>query len=73
MTADQADIYRAMDPARRLRLAFGLHDFAYRRVLAAVSRERPDLSEREVCLEVLRRFIGEPGGVLHRGAGSARA
>jgi hypothetical protein len=73
MTADQAALYRSMAPAQRLRIAFALHDFAYGRVLAAISRERPDSTDREIRLEVLRRFIGEPGVVLHHGAGGARA
>jgi hypothetical protein len=71
MTPDQAAIYRAMNPVQRLRVAFGLHDFAYRRVVAAVTRERGHLTEQELRHEVLRRFVGEPGSVLRGGAGRA--
>ena len=67
MTPDQAAIYRAMLPAQRLQVAFGLHDFAYRRVLAAVAREQPGLTEDELRHAVLRRFVGDPGTLLRGG------
>ena len=68
MTPEQVAIYRSMQPAQRLRLAFRLHDFAYRRVASAIRRERRHLTERELRLETLRRFVGEPGSVLREGA-----
>jgi DUF1365 family protein len=71
MTPDQAALYRAMSPAQRLNIAFGLHDFAYRRVVAAITRDRRQLTDRELRHEVLRRFIGEPGSLLRGGAGRA--
>jgi hypothetical protein len=56
-----------MSPARRLQVAFDLHDFGYARVEAAIAREAPALSASELRLEVLRRFVGEPAAVLRRG------
>jgi hypothetical protein len=57
-----------MRPAQRLQIAFGLHDFAYRQVVAAVTRERRPLSDEELRHEGLRRFVGDPGTVLRGGA-----
>jgi hypothetical protein len=71
MTPEQTAIYRAMSPAQRLQVAFGLHDFAYARVVAAITRSQRDLTDRELRHEVLRRFVGEPGSLLRGGAGRA--
>jgi hypothetical protein len=71
MTPEQVAIYRTMRPAQRLQVAFRLHDFAYRRVAAAIRREQCHLTERELRLEALRRFVGEPGSVLRDGAARA--
>jgi hypothetical protein len=68
MTPRQVEIYRAMHPAQRLRVAFGLHDFAYRRIAAAIARRQRHLDDDGLRHEVLRRFIGEPGTLLRRGS-----
>lgn len=71
MTTKQAAIYRRMRPFERLRVALGLHEFARRRLSAAIRGEHPHLTERELQEAVLRRFIGEPGTVLRRSADGA--
>ena len=58
MTREQVTIYRRMSAAERLRVAFGLHAFARKRLEAALRREHPDCSDRELAHEVMRRFLG---------------
>jgi hypothetical protein len=67
MTSEQLALYRAMSPAQRLRVAFDLHDFVYRRLERVVASEGRSLTERELRLELLRRCVGEPGGLLRGG------
>ena len=47
-----------MSATERLRVAFGLHTFARKRLEAALRREYPDYSDRELAHEVMRRFLG---------------
>jgi hypothetical protein len=48
-----------MSVTERLRTAFGLHEFARRRLETALRRESPGCSERALAHEVMRRFLGD--------------
>jgi hypothetical protein len=53
----QVEILREKSTAEKLRLAFGLFDFARKRIAAQTSRLNPELSPSEINKLVNQRFL----------------
>ncbi|UCC64513.1 MAG: hypothetical protein JSV36_05505 [Anaerolineae bacterium] len=67
--AIQAQIYRAMSPARKLRAAFEMFEFALQLARTGTRMRHPDWTEEQVEVEA-RRLV--TGTTFYRGAKDVR-
>lgn len=56
----QVEIWRKMTPARRLAIAFQMHQFALNAIRVTERRRHPELTPDELNWRVARRMLGNP-------------
>ena len=56
----QIEIWRKMTPARRLAIAFQMHQFALNAIRVTEHNKHPELTPEELNWRVTRRMLGNP-------------
>lgn len=56
----QVEIWRKMTPARRLEIAFQMHQFALDVIRVTERNKHPELTPEELNWQVTRRMLGNP-------------